>query len=331
MPDIPRIRPVGIDGGQQVEIEWHGAEGAAQVQNAQGRKSASAATGRDRRVADRFDLNNAEGHIIHKGVKIPCQVIDISLTGCCVRIAESFSAGALESVRVVVPIYEIVLSIWGVTQWVRGDRLLGVQFVHPNARSKNQLAALLTCLLDNGAADVVRKAVAVAAIAQGDGPIIALQHPEAVYAELQNLDDEQADLEMDGYEAIPDVTMPPAPSPRPTLRSEHKILNLEDGESPATLQLLGDELPFAGEVLGLSQDGCMVRLRRPCPLRMNVLAEVDFCMRGLPFRLPGTTTEMHDPRTVEIRFTEMSRRKREDLAQVIEELIKAGESKRKAS
>jgi hypothetical protein len=40
------------------------------------------------------------------------------------------------------------------------------------------------------------------------------------------------------------------------------------------------------------------------------------------------TREMHGERLVEIRFTEMSRRKREDLSQVIMEMHVVGEAER---
>jgi hypothetical protein len=133
--------------------------------------------GRDRRVADRFDLNDAVGSLIHNGTRIPCTMIDISLTGCCVRTPEPFTAGSLEAVKVAFPLFEMILNIWGITQWVRGERLLGIQFCHPSPRSKNQLAALLTCLIDNSAAEVVRQAVAEMVADRDEDAIIQLEHP----------------------------------------------------------------------------------------------------------------------------------------------------------
>jgi len=69
-----------------------------------------------------------------------------------------------------------------------------------------------------------------------------------------------------------------------------------------------------------------MQLAQPFHVRENARSEVDFHLRGLPFRLPGTTVQMHDERIVEIRFSQMSRRKREDLAQVILELAESAET-----
>jgi hypothetical protein len=270
-------------------------------------------------VDERFDLNCAPGSLIHKGTSIPCEMLDVSLSGCRLRTLKPFTAGALESVKVVLSIQEMVLSIWGITQWTTWDRLIGIRFIHPTGRTRNQLAALLTCLVDKSAADVVKKAVAAAA-GQAGSPIIALEHPlpvdpEPAVAEAAEEEEFQA----------PPPTPPPAPK-RPKLHSEHKVLSLEVGESPAVLHLVADGATLAGNVLDVSQDGCLVRLARPMAVRLNAHAEVDFHLRGLPFRLPGTTKEMRNERMVEIRFTEMSRRKREDLSQVILELIVLSEA-----
>jgi hypothetical protein len=292
-------------------------------------QAASGSGGRERRVADRFDLNNAVGSLVHKGARIPCKMVDISLTGCCVRTPEPFLAGALETVRVVFPIFEMILSIWGVTQWVRGEQLLGIHFRHPNPQSKNQLAALLTCLIDKSAAEVVKKAMAEIAANPGENPILQLEHPPAAPSTVED-EPELEPLEILEEYAAPEVQLPPAPV-RPVLRCEEKVLSMEVGESPATLTLLGDAGALGGDVVDLSLTGCLMRLFHPKALRLKVQAEVSFHMQGLPFRLAGITREMHDKRTVEIQFSQMSRRSRDDLNQVITELIEKSNRKKKAS
>jgi hypothetical protein len=52
-----------------------------------------------------------------------------------------------------------------------------------------------------------------------------------------------------------------------------------------------------------------------------VRVEVEFRVRGLQFRLPGVTAAFHDKHTVEVRFLDVSARKKEDLDQVIREMI----------
>ena len=273
---------------------------------------AKSGSGRDRRVDDRFDLERAPGTLIHKGASIPCQMLDISLSGCRLRSLRRFTAGSLESVRVVLTIQEMVLSIWGITQWTSWDDKIGIRFIYPTARARNQVAGLLTCLLDKSAVEVVKRAVAVAQ-QQEASPILALEHPLPVESEAEV-------GEPAVEEEFQQVAAPPPPPKRVELRSEHKVLSLEEGDSPAVVHLVADGAVLRGNVLDVSQDGCLVRLAKEFQVRLDAQAEVDFHLRGLPFRLPGITREMHGDRLVEIRFTEMSRRKREDLSQVIMEL-----------
>ncbi len=237
-------------------------------------------------------------------------------------------AGALETVKVVFPIFEMILSIWGVTQWVRGEHLLGIQFRHPTARSKNQLAGLLTCLIDKSAAEVVKKAMAEIVSEPGDHPIIQLEHPPAPVSTTEP----EPEPEPEPAEAVVEITAPAEPlppAPRPVLSFGEKVLIMEAGDSPARLMLPGDDSVFAGDVVDLSLTGCLIRLLRPCTVRLKAQAEVSFHMQGLPFRLAGVTQEMHDERTLEVRFAQMSRRHRDDLNQVITELIELGNRENK--
>lgn len=282
---------------------------AAYASGEQGAGDGVTGGGRDRRVDDRFDMDRAPGTLVHKGQNIPCEMLDISLSGCRLRTGQPFTAGALESVKVVISIQEMVLCIWGVTQWTCWDRIVGIRFIHPTGRTRNELAGLLTCLVDKSAAEVVKRAVA-AESEQAESPIIVLEHP------LPS-EPEQEAARKEEFQQAP--TPPPKPR-RVELHSEHAVLSLEEGDSPAVLQLVADGAILAGSVLDVSQDGCLVRLAKVFSVRMNAQAEVDFHLRGLPFRLPGTTTAMRTERIVEIRFTEMSKRKREDLSQVIMEL-----------
>lgn len=280
------------------------------------------ASGRDKRADERFDLDRAPGTLIHKGLSIPCEMLDVSLSGCRLRTLQPFTAGALESVKVILHIQEMVLTIWGITQWTTWDQLVGIRFIHPTGRTRNQLAGLLTCLLDQSATDVVKAAVAEQS-AQKRSPIIALEHPLLVQPEAAV----HEVVEEEFQEAPP---APPLPK-RPELHSEFKVLSLEEGNSPAALHLVAEDSTLPGNVLEVSQDGCLVQLVRSNPVRIHAQAEVSFHLRGLCFILPGTTTEIHGDRMVEIRFTAMSMRKREDLSQAILELIELSKSSEKSA
>jgi hypothetical protein len=259
----------------------------------------------DRRADERFDLNRAPGTLIHNGVDIPCEMLDVSLSGCRLRTLRPFTAGALESVKVILFIQEMVLSIWGITQWTKWNQLVGIYFVHPTGHTRNQLAGLLTCLLDKSVTGVVKQAIWAEA-ARANSPIIALEHPPVVAPPVE--------------EEFQPEPPPPPPPKRPELHSEHRVLILQEGESPAALHLVAEDWVLVGDVLDVSQDACLMQLAHPLAVRENAPAELDFHLRGLPFRLPGVTLPMRDGRVVEIRFTQMSRRKQEGLSQAILEL-----------
>jgi hypothetical protein len=292
-----------------------------------------AGEGRDRRVADRYDLNHAVGSLVHKGARIPCLMIDISLTGCCVKTTVPFSAGSLETVKVVFPIFEMVLGIWGVTQWVRGGHLLGIHFRHPTPLSKNQLAALLTCLIDGSAAEVIKKAMAQIVADPGDNPIIQLEHPSTPFPAPEPEPEPAPEPELvEVFEepVVPQI-QPALPAQRPVLACADQVLSMEAGDSPASLTMPGDDNVFGGDIVDLSLTGCLMRLSRLRTVRLKAQAEVSFHVQGLPFRLACVTREMHDKRTLEIQFNQMSVRSRNDLNQVITELIEKSKRKKKAS
>jgi hypothetical protein len=226
-------------------------------------------------------------------------MLDISLSGCSLKVDRDFKDGALASVKLILPIHGILLSMWGTTQWVKGARTLGIKFIHPTARSRNQLAGLLTCLLDKSAAVVVKKALADA-VGRADSLVIELEHPP-------KQEEEQEEVVV--------------PEKRPVLKSEHKVLRLDAGESPGMLHMVVEGISLKGDMMDLGLEGCIMKLARDYDLRMDIQVEVEFNARGLPFRLPALTKEMHDGRLAEIHFTAMSKRKQGDLLEVIAELI----------
>jgi hypothetical protein len=266
---------------------------------------------RDRRAAERFDMNLALGTLEYLGTRMPCEVIDLSLTGCCLRTREDFKAGALAHVKVTVPIDGMVLSIWGITEWVKQERRLGIQFIYPTGRSKNQLAGLLTCLLDRSASEVVKAELA----AQAESMIICLEHPVPV-AEVPVKGQAPAKEE---HQAVSPTRV--AATRRPSLSDMHKVQDLGAEESPAVLHLVTGEMQLGGHILDLSSSGCIVKVNHPYPGNIRVRVEVDFQVRGLHFRLPGVTEAFHDKHTVEVRFLDVSPRKKGDLEQVVRELI----------
>jgi hypothetical protein len=78
-----------------------------------------------------------------------------------------------------------------------------------------------------------------------------------------------------------------------------------------------------GRIVDVSLGGCRIRSRERFPLRIYRRVEVEFVLDGLPFRLAGVVQSLHDRRTIGIWLLDLSDRKREQLAPLMEELNEA--------
>jgi hypothetical protein len=265
---------------------------------------------RDRRVDERFEINTPGGCLSCQGSKYPCEIVDVSLTGCCVRAESKFLPGNLANVEVILPVLGMVLRMAGITQWITRQNLIGVRFLHANSRSKNQLAGLLTGLVDQSVLEEIRAAV-VASARSG----------------ISDLDVEFPDEWLQKPNPAPDI---PKENPAPTASSvlpekldsqcKGMALNLEAEAWPAVLRLLKDGSHQNGALTRLSLQGCSFRTPAPFAAGLYARVEVDFQMRGLPFLLSGVTEDVRNKTSVDIRFLEMSNRKQGELAELIEEL-----------
>jgi hypothetical protein len=127
--------------------------------------------GRERRVYERYSLDEAFGHLNYHGAMIPCRFLDISLGGCRVSTESPFVSGALAPVEIVLLMFGLVLRIGGVTQWTRNCEV-GIRFTHSSPRSKNQLASLLTCLMEKDAQQAAQEIFSQAALDPETSPTL---------------------------------------------------------------------------------------------------------------------------------------------------------------
>ena len=285
--------------------------------NARGPQDVGRVRPQDRRVHERFELPDARGRLIYMDAAIPCTFLDISLGGCCLRTETPFEAGALANVEVVVSSCGLSLRMRGVTQWTRWDHQIGVRFLYAGTELRNQLAGLLTCLVDRSAVAVVQQAVASEHLVQG-GDLVLVPQPVAD----PTVDSMPALNQQEQEEAKEDTQSPGEQQ----VHLDPRVQNLKEGNGPAVVHFLKDNIDRKGDIIDLGQDGCSVRTAAPYAWKLHLRVEVIFQMRGLPFQIAGVTSSIHDRRTAGIHFTEMSRRKREELAQVIDELIEIGKA-----
>jgi len=280
---------------------------------------------RNRRAYERYNLNASGGSLKYMELTLPCDVIDISIGGCCLRTAKRFTAGNLATVEVEIPIFGMLLHMMGVTQWVSGDNLIGVRFLHSNARSKNQLAGLLTCLVDQSAVDVVTEAVVAAStdplaprVLDLEIPQTLIQNPEPAPAYRQRRKKSKRQCT---YLRPPASSPPIEPVSESAIRvGESRLPSFAKDDCSAELFLLKDGSRVQGTLSGLNLEGCIFHTLSRFEGSIYTRVEAEFHMRGLCLRLVGVIEEIVEKQSLAIRFLDMSRRRQEELAQLLEEL-----------
>lgn len=105
---------------------------------------------------------------------------------------------------------------------------------------------------------------------------------------------------------------PPAPERRQ--HSRHAV------DDTATIVLVKVASRIEGRIIDLSLGGCRIRCARAFPVGIYTRVEVEFRIEGLSSKLAGVVQAIHGRETVGIRFLDVSQRKSDQLAQLMEEL-----------
>jgi hypothetical protein len=230
-------------------------------------------------------------------------VLDISLGGCSVQTDQPFRPGVLAPVDLFLPLYGMVLRLSGTTQWIKKETQVGLQFMHSSFRSKTQLTGLLACINGEKAPEEVRKTIASPVLNPSTGDVLAIAPPDARESDKKGEDFSKKR----GYD--------------PAVHAgEGRVLAQIGEDWPVIFRSPNDRFQLTGALVDLSLGGCTIRTLKPYPGEMEDHVEVEIDMRGLHVQAGGVTTAIYDRDVVGARFKEMSRRRREDLQQLIEEL-----------
>ena len=106
-------------------------------------------------------------------------------------------------------------------------------------------------------------------------------------------------------------------------QNERRHTNRQRVDDYAIIRLIDLALDIPGRILDISLGGCCIHTERRFPLGVYRRVETEFRIEGLPFRLAGVTQSIHDAFHVGIRFLDMSDRKREQLVQLIAEIVES--------
>ena len=117
--------------------------------------------------------------------------------------------------------------------------------------------------------------------------------------------------------------MVPNSEPPNNMGRERRLTPRHPVDSAASVFLLDVRSRIEGRIVDVSLGGCRIRSKNRFPTGIYRRVEVEFALDGMPFRLAGVVQAVHDRHTIGIRLLNLSERKREQLAMLMEELDEA--------
>jgi len=182
----------------------------------------------------------------------------------------------------------------GLLRWTDGRRQAGVQFIDMIPRRCDELRELIEEL--ESAAQ--KKSAAKLA------PESTQQQPEP-----------QPEPEPAPPAAVPAVVQ--------GKRAERRAQARQQVDTSANLILVRGGSVLSGRIVDLSLGGCRIHTSELFSVDIYTRVEIEFQLRGMPFRLGGVVQALHNRDTVGIRFLDVSARKRQQVAELIEEIEQA--------
>jgi hypothetical protein len=286
--------------------------------------------------------------LLTDGSVIPCQIVELSLGGCRMEMARRIPAGQHTPVEASFKINGIAFRLGGSTEWMAG-KVAGVSFGPMSSRRRDDLVEVLCEVESANAAKAEKEALPSGAAAeerQGQKPAPA----SAEERKLTLLDtvskspsslEKRLPRESGAFSAAESAVKSGAgpvlvPEPRPAVAnpekpgdaapaprgSDRRTAPRCDLDTSAVIYLVKIGSTLSGQILDLSLGGCRIRTAARFPMGIYTRVEAEFRLQGVPLRLAGVVQAIHGRDLVGIRFLDVSQRKREQVAELIEEIMK---------
>jgi hypothetical protein len=281
----------------------------------------------ERRSQPRYEVDeDATLVLVNAGEAIPVRIFEISRDGCRIRTARHSPIAAPANVEVLFKVNGIASRLAGVMQWIEQEQVAGIQF---GTMAPRRRAALEDLLAELEAEELARGAVQTRAIQQAAemperaegsaGTANERGEPESTMGLCESPAAEKKPVEPAEPESIASAGEA-APRAAPGSRRERRREVRHAVDTRATVFFIDVRAHVAGRILDVSMSGCRIRTGERFPVGIYRRVETEFKVDGLPFRLAGVVQALHDRFTVGIRFLDMSRRKRDQLVQLMEEI-----------
>jgi len=272
---------------------------------------------------------------VNLGPPVLCRIVELSLTGCRMRLCQPVQPGLNGAVDALFKVRGIAFRIGGVTEWSDDRYLVGIRFAAMAPRRRDELVELLCEAAAEDAARAMKKAAEVQAAeeaghlpaanrfsAQDRSAEVPAPRPGPVLVPPLSAGPASVAPPASGISPLPCDSSPAGPpAPRPMAR-ERRAQSRHEVDTSALILLIKIGCQIGGRILDLSLGGCRIRTEERFPVGIYTRVETEFRLQGLPFRLGGVIQAVHDRdrHLVGIRFLDVSERKRAQVEQLIEEI-----------
>jgi len=271
--------------------------------------------------------------LVGRDARVPCRIVELSLTGCRMSTREQVPAVGELRVEAMFKIQGIAFRFGGVIEWADGQGLVGIRFVDLIPRRKDELIEVLCELEAEIAAKAERDAEKRAAgerarqeaekqpieqtealalveerrvatpevrSKQTPDPVPASQPDKIALAPIAGLvvGPVVAVAPLAVHSPAP-VLQPPAPPqasqpPARLAKRERRVQSRHEVDTSAVIFLINVGSKLCGRIQDLSAGGCRIRADERFPVGIYTRVETEFRLEGLPFRLGGVIQAVHD-------------------------------------
>jgi c-di-GMP-binding flagellar brake protein YcgR len=244
-----------------------------------------------------------------RGTMMVGRMTELGLSGCRVILPKSLTNAVSSAVECTFRIHGVAFRLGGVIHSIQ-DNLVGLEFSTMSSRNRDDLVQVLCEVgLENhasppSAAPPPRAEIKLPAKS-------ALQASIAAPARVLPM----------VHAPAQQIVAVPAQSALPPRRGRDRRAAHRCGvDTSALIDLINVGSKLSGQIVDLSVGGCRIRTTEKFPVGIYTRVETEFQLHGLPFRLGGVIQAIHDRNTVGIRFLDMSDRKRNQVAELVEEM-----------
>jgi c-di-GMP-binding flagellar brake protein YcgR len=256
--------------------------------------------------------------VLSTGSETPCRIVELSLGGCRVEMRQRASFGVAAAVELTFKIQGIAFRLSGLTEWTAG-KMAGLSFGPMSSRRRDELVEVLCEVEFKHAAEAAERGAeteARAASAAQRGPFL-VPRPLSPGDPGASGESPAAGSESPTLET-PEEQHAQAQSGLPR---ERRVNRRCEVDTSAIIHLVKIGSKLNGKILDLSLGGCRIQTAERFAVGIYTRVETEFRLQGLPLRLAGVIQAIHDRNLVGVRFLDVSPRKREQIAELIDEIV----------